>query len=203
MMSSRKIPKQPIESRPTPPRAGFSFPGDTQLAPPVLSDTASHGRRRTAKHQTGTRFSIVTQAAKQAFGKFLASPLLEHILDAYLSYCKVYVTKQSGISLTILCFMPRLGISWLGVYCQPQRPWHKGNRGWSPAWQEGSEAGQEQGPRSFQMDLCLCVPAWAPHRSLPSLDKRRLSNSCGAKKGKGLQQQCTFIKPVIIFLRML
>ena len=49
MMSSRKIPKQPMESRPTPPRAGFSFPGDTQLALPILSDTASHGRRSKAK----------------------------------------------------------------------------------------------------------------------------------------------------------
>lgn len=51
MMSSRKIPKQPIESRmlPTPLRAGFSSPGGTQSALPNLSDTASHGRKREAK----------------------------------------------------------------------------------------------------------------------------------------------------------
>lgn len=52
MMSSRKIPKQPIESRmlPTALRAGLSSPGGTQLALPILSDTASHGRRREAKN---------------------------------------------------------------------------------------------------------------------------------------------------------
>ena len=32
-------------------------------------------------------------------------------MDAYLSYCKVYVTKQAGISLTMMRFMQRHGIS--------------------------------------------------------------------------------------------
>lgn len=45
------------------------------------------------------------------FWKISCSPLLEHILDAYLSYCKVYVTKQSGILLTMMRFMQWHGIS--------------------------------------------------------------------------------------------
>lgn len=77
------------------------------------------------------------------FWKISRSPLLEHILDAYLSYCKVYVTKQSGISLTIIPFMRWLGISWLRVCCQPQKRWHKGN--WRleprPAGGVGGKAG--------------------------------------------------------------
>lgn len=81
-------------------------------------------------------------------------PLLEHILDAYLSYCKVYVTKQSGISLTIIPFMPWLGISGLRVCCQPPRPWHHGSQRWSLTRQEGgSAAGQGQGPLLPQMEL--------------------------------------------------
>lgn len=105
-------------------------------------------------------------------------------MDAYLSYCKVYVTKQSGISLTIIPFTPRLGIAGLGVRCQPPGPWHQGGQGCSLAWQEGeSAAGQEQGPGFPQMDPFLCIQVWAPHRALPSWLGEVFSTS-GEGKGK-------------------
>lgn len=100
--------------------------------------------------------------------------LLEHILDAYLSYCKMYVTKQSGISLTIIPFMPRLGVSWPRVRASLRGPGTKVRRGRSPAQQEGLEGpGREQGPTLLQMGLFRRDPAQARHRSLPSFCGRQ------------------------------
>ena len=107
-------------------------------------------------------------------------PLLEHISDAYLSYCKVYVTKQSGILPTIIPFMPRCGISGLGrVRCGPLRPWHKDAQRRSLPKREGGPAAGRSGasvpPDGFSLGPSLGSP-W----KLALLTQ--LSSSGGAKK---------------------
>ena len=91
------------------------------------------------------------------FWKISCSPLLEHILDAYLSYCKVYVTKQSGILLTMMCFMQWHGISECAASL--------GDPGTKATGLEPRLAGRIRGKAgagtwSFPMDLGFCVPAW-------------------------------------------
>lgn len=134
MTSSRKFPKQPVASsqcfQPPPPTPGSGFP-----PPPRRSLGAPHPEWHSITWQQERSQELDGRALDSAQWLWLPSrllenvllpPLLEHILDAYLSYCKMYVTKQSGISLTIIPFMPHLGISWPRVRCQPQGPWHKG-----------------------------------------------------------------------------
>lgn len=103
MMSSRKIPKQPMESRmlPTPPGAAFSSPGGTRSALPIPSDTASrdtasHGKRRGAKSEMGL-------ALRSAGWLRLPSRLWEHFLapppGAYFG--RLLVILQSVCDKTI------------------------------------------------------------------------------------------------------
>lgn len=137
---------------------------------PLVACSWHSPSRVTQRHMVGRAKPGARLALHSAEGLWLPSrlsenvllPLLEHILGAYLSYCKVHVTKQSGILPTMIPFTPRLGISGLGVRCQPQRPWHRDSRRRAcPAG--GRVGGRAGGTVLLQMVPFPCVPARAPH----------------------------------------
>lgn len=158
---------------PTPLRAGFFFfflfPWWHSVGTPPSEWHSITRQEERSQERDGHLIQHSDSGCQVGFWKMSCSPLLKHILDAYLSYCKMYVTKQSGISLTIIPFMPRLGISWLGVggAASLRGPGTKAARGRSPAQQAGLGAGQEQRPAFLQVGLLW--PSSGPSRTFALL----------------------------------
>lgn len=181
MMSSRKIPKQPMESRmlPTPPGAAFSSPGGTRSALPISSDTASrdtasHGKRRGAKSETGLALS-------SAGWLRLPSRLWEHFLapppGAYFG--RLLVILQSVCDKTIWDLSDSHSLhasSWNLSVAQGVWPAYQVLTQRHPEVAPRPAGGRGQRPGGGR-DLCHSAPDGAGEMFLAPVEQRRATDS--------------------------